>query len=159
MEKFSIGPDVHQMKPARRKDTIRKKIEQSFLYSILLEMSNKSKIRYILHNSTGRIHYRKEYMMKLGRFQASTIFKARSRMLDFKANFKGKYKDDKCRFCRIKEETQDHVFFECQSSPITPEGSFTIDDLFRDHDTMKLRKIARTIDKIIDKLDEISLTL
>ena len=48
-------------------------------------------------------------MEKLNRYQVSTIFKARTRMLDVKNNFRGKYNDNICRGCGITEETQEHV--------------------------------------------------
>ena len=36
-------------------------------------------------------------------------------MLDIKNNFRGKYRDMKCRGCKGAEETQNHVLQECES--------------------------------------------
>ena len=117
-------------------------------------MNTKSKVRYLLNYSTGKIHYRKEYLQKLNRFQASTIFKARARMLDVKANYKGKHNDLKCRLCKLQEENQNHILFECTKNNISPEERFLIEDLFDDKNINKLKEIARTIDKVLELIDE-----
>ncbi len=52
-------------------------------------------------------------MEQMTRNQASTVFQARTRMLDVKNNFRNKYKDVICRFCAIDIETQEHVLEKC----------------------------------------------
>ena len=58
-------------------------------------------------------------MDKLNRYQVSTIFKARTRMLNVKNNFTGKYNDNICRGCGITEETQEHVLKSAQEYTTT----------------------------------------
>ena len=48
-------------------------------------------------------------MEELNRYHVSTIFKAITRMLDVKKNFRGKYNDNICRGCGITEETKEHT--------------------------------------------------
>jgi Zn finger protein HypA/HybF involved in hydrogenase expression len=52
-------------------------------------------------------------MNKLTRMEASAIFKARTRMLDVKNNYRDKYNDTKCRKCDAETETQEHILEEC----------------------------------------------
>ena len=51
---------------------------------------NKSKVKFLVTNIEDRkIGNRPLYMEKLNRYQVSPIFKARTRMLDVKNNFRG----------------------------------------------------------------------
>ena len=95
--------------------------------------------------------------MKLNRFDASEVFKARCRMFDVKRNFKGKYRNLKCRLCKQKEETQDHIFFECSHNKIDREKKFTIEDLFQNDNLDKLKQVARTLSKVSKLLEETQL--
>ena len=58
---------------------------------------------------------RAQYMNKLTRNQASTIFRARTRMLKVKANFKKGHTNLECRMCGNKEETLKHILEECMA--------------------------------------------
>ena len=58
-------------------DTINKKAE------------GKTKTQYLLNNTTWKPGTRKTYMNKLSRMEASTIFKAQTRMLDVKKTIPG----------------------------------------------------------------------
>ena len=62
-----------------------------------------------------------EYMKKLTRKQASTIFKARTRMIKVKGNYKNGFPDLACRACKNAEESQMHVLQECRK--LNPEIS------------------------------------
>jgi hypothetical protein len=55
---------------------------------------------------------RPTYLSTLNRFQASHIFKARTRMIPVKNNFRNQYKDMLCRGCKAEIETQDHVLLK-----------------------------------------------
>ena len=97
----------------------------------------------------------KKYMLKLNRFDLSTIFKAKARMLDVKANFKNKYKDDlKCRICKIEEETQIHILQHCPELHKDDSLKITYDDIYENEDMDKLRTVAGKIRDILDKLEE-----
>ena len=65
-------------------------------------------------------------MKKLTRKQASTIFKARTRMIKVKGNYKNGYPDLTCRACQKDHETQAHVLYECKKlNPDTPISDMT----------------------------------
>ena len=61
-----------------------------------------------------------EYMMKMTRKQVSTIFRARTRMLKVKGNYKNGHSDLKCRACKNAVESQNHVLIECPA--LHPHG-------------------------------------
>ena len=103
----------------------------------------KSKVRDYMERAqnTG---YRKEYMNELNRMDVSSIIRARARMLQAKKNYKGKYKEMKCRFCKIQEETQIHLLQECNSMNREKYPEITIEDIFTE-DTPKLKQVAKKL--------------
>ena len=66
-----------------------------------------------------------EYMTKLTRKQTSIIFKARTRMIKVKGNYKNAHLQDLiCRACHKEPETQHHVLYECEKlHPEAPNNS------------------------------------
>ena len=89
---------------------------------------------------------------KLTRNQASIIFKARTRMLDVKNNFRGKYQNTICRACKESNETQEHILEECAKIHENEETKVRKSDLFN-KEIMELRDTAKKIEKIIETLD------
>ena len=61
-----------------------------------------------------KIGERAKYLNKLNRNEASVIFRARTRMLNVKSNYKNAHKNLKCRMCNKHEETQMHILEECE---------------------------------------------
>ena len=84
-------------------------------------------------------------MEKLNRYQVSTIFKARTRMLDVKN------KDNICRGCGTTEETQEHVLNECTGIHNNQESKVQLQKIF-DENTEQLKGKAEKIDHIMTKL-------
>ncbi len=84
-------------------------------------------------------------MYKLNRKQTSIIFKARTKMLDIKNNFRNKYADLICRACGLKDETQEHVMNECQEIHKNNSGTVSLEDIFQQDP----KKLAKTLEKII----------
>ena len=56
--------------------------------------------------------YFKASRIKITQEEIQTIYKLRSRMIDVKVNFKGKYENLECQGCKSEGESQKHVF-EC----------------------------------------------
>ena len=90
-------------------------------------------------------------MSKLSRKKASIIFKARTRMLDIKDNFRNKHRTDICRKCGTEKETQKHVLEDCPDIHTGEDTKVSKDDIFTDN-TDKLRQTADKIEKIIQTL-------
>ena len=106
------------------------------------------KTQYLLNNTTwkpGRI--KKIYMNKLSRMEASTIFKARTRMLDVKINYRGKYNDVICRKCGEPTETQEHILDECKGIHTNNTSKVNKTDIFC-NDHTELRDTVNKITKI-----------
>ena len=94
-----------------------------------------------------------EYMNKLTRKQASTIFKARTRMTKVKNNYKNGYTDLTCRACKREQETQSHALIECPV--LHPHGRPTnseIDPFSKEINVLKVT--ARNIETIMQKITE-----
>ena len=135
------------------------------------ERDEKSKLKFFLE---GKGHWKPnepaDYMKKLTRKQASTIFKARARMIKVKGNYKNGYPDQKCRACKDAPETQKHALYECKKLHLPapapnagstdeqkPDNKITPDyekhDIFTEDPDM-LKTIAKEIDNIIDILND-----
>ena len=98
------------------KKTIMEKVWNSFRNELITKCVEKSKCRFYLTctNNIGQIKPNKwKYINQLTRREASMIFKSKTRMLDVKTNFKGKYKDTKCRHCEHLIEDQKHILEDC----------------------------------------------
>ena len=96
---------------------------------------------------------RAKYMNVLTRKQASTIFKARTRMLKVKANYKNGHTDLMCSKCKKEPETQKHILEECPGIH-TDEATKVPKHLIFSEDPGTLKVIADKISKIMDKLSE-----
>ena len=78
------------------------------------EIENKSKNKHLVQGiQNWTPGQRSHYLNRMSRNECSTIFKARTRMLEIKNNYKNKYIDHKCRLCNTQEEDQMHVLETC----------------------------------------------
>ena len=87
------------------------------------------------HHQIGSIHFSHCYHIfpwlcvwdicyKLTGQQASNIFKARTRMLPVKNNYRNKYRNLTCRACGVPVETQKHVLEDCEI--LHPVGEYKV---------------------------------
>ena len=74
-------------------------------------------------------------------------------MLDVKNNFRGKYRDIKCRGCGLEDETQAHVLSQCPV--LTDNGRTKVEmaDYFCE-DTERLKETSAKIVAIMEKVNE-----
>ena len=96
-------------------------------------------------------------MKKLTRQQANTIFKARTRMLPVKNNYRNKYRNHTCRACGQPVETQKHVLEDCEVLHLVGEYKIYNQEIFSNNPN-KLRTTAANIQNIIDQLNNIAET-
>ena len=94
-----------------------------------------------------------EYTKVLSRNQVSQIFKARTRMLNVKANCKNGNRDLKCRVCKNAEETQGHILEECLK--INEKCQKVTKEMIFDENTEELRKTAKIIQERMEVLEKI----
>ena len=130
----------------------KEKILKAFKTRIEKEGENKSKINYLLEGHQGWILGQpKRYMLQLGRMQASTIFKACTRMLHVKNNYKNAYKDLTCRACQKENETQEHVLATCSAIHNDTTNKIEKYELFSENpEDLKLiyQKLTTTMEKL-----------
>ena len=90
-------------------------------------------------------------MEKLTRSQASIIFKARTRMLEVKNNFRNMFNNNTCRLCGAENETQAHILQECPQIHKDTTTKVTREDLFNNN-INNLKETAHKIRTIIKTL-------
>ena len=148
LQKLGIPAETMGKKPAKFKAECSKAIQEEFR-AMIEKATEKSKVKHMMENKTGwGPGKRAKYMDKLTRNQVSTIFRARARMLEVKANYKKKYPDKTCRICHQEEETQDHVLQQCEKRD-TPRT--TREEIFSEN-TDTLRRAAEKIQAIMNLL-------
>ena len=149
--KYNIDKEILiKSKTNKAKDIIREKFQKKFRKDMMEASNKKSKIKYL---TEGYIKGTKpNYSNILNRNQTSIIFKARTRMLDFKCNFKNKYKDTVCRLCLTQEETQEHILEKC---PKISEKNLNVPkkELFSNN-IYVLKDVTKRLEKIEDILDK-----
>ena len=128
-------------------------IKTKFADMINTKAEGKTKTQYLLNNTTWKPGIRKTYMNKLTRMEASTIFKARTRMLDVKNNYRGKHNNVTCRKCGEPTETQEHILGECKGIHTNNTTKVNKTDIFC-NDHTDLRDTANKIANIMKKLHE-----
>ena len=84
--------------------------------------------------------------------QANLIFKAKTGMLDIKANFKNKYANVlKCPLCLGSSETFSHIFI-CPSGLWFPKvlRGFTLESLNKPTSVSTLKKLGRFLERYLE---------
>jgi hypothetical protein len=151
MELLGITPADIKGKRTKVKTLIDKRTQIHFKKSIEERGREKSKVAFLKQGTQewtpGR---RPEYMSKLPRLQASTIFKARTRMLAVKNNYRGMFSDIICRKCGSEQETQEHILEKCKT--IHKDNSLIVTkyDIFKDFNMQETSRIASKIDKVME---------
>lgn len=81
-----------------RKKYVKHKANEYFKKKIEDDSKGKSKVKHLNEGTEGNWQpgRRKRYMNEMNRYEASTIFKTRTRMLECKGNYKNKYPDETC---------------------------------------------------------------
>jgi hypothetical protein len=152
-ELYNITEEDKTGTPGEIKGAIRRKIEESFKIKIEASGSEKSKIKYLTQGKQSWTPNRtEEYMNKLNRTEVSTIFKARTRMIDVKNNYKNKYKNLTCRACKNETETQEHILEECKAIHDKKDTTTSKEDIFS-NDLQLLRTTAKKITKTMVEVE------
>ena len=108
-------------------------------------------IQFLRENTNWKTGERPKYIKELKRMEASTIFKAITRMLDVKNNFRGKYKDKFRKFTEIVE-SREHVHERCTGIHDDDTTKIKINDIF-DSNPTNLKAIAKQLTKILENLN------
>ena len=164
MNKYGIEPEDLTGPKEKTKFEINQSVSLEFRRKMTKDREERSKLNYFLE---GKVIWKPEepaeYMTKLTRKQASTIFKARTRMIKVKGNYKNGFPDLTCRACNIEPETQVHVLNECKKlhpdNSTSTKNSDQLDknDLFNENpdalraNALKICEIYENLTKDCDK--------
>ena len=150
IKKYKINKiNLLRMKPGKAKNYIRKSVHKVFRNKLFANINGKNKVEHTINRYIGQ--EKSNYTNVLDRRTTSILFKARTRMLDVKANYKNKYKDQICRLCKKENETQIHVLTQCE---VTKEKKLTIDyDMLSAYSNIIAKSVAENIQKITELLN------
>ena len=138
------------------KNRITNRVKDLFKAKIEKESNEKSEIQHLLEGLAGwQPKKRVRYMNKLTRQQTSTFFKARTRMLPVKNNYRNKNWNHTCRACGVPVETQKHVLEDCEVLHLVGEYKVYDKEIFSDNPS-KLRTTATNIQNIRGQLNNIA---
>ncbi len=157
MEKYNITMEDLNETKNQLKEKIIKNQTTFFEKKLNDEKTSKSKVRHLLDNKPNpKLGQRPKYMKELTRKQCRTIALTRTRMIPVKANHKGSYPNQECRWCKIQgiEETQEHIMNECEKMTKETKPTHNYQEIFDDNDTDRLREIAETIKMTIEIIME-----
>ena len=149
---------INRMKDREKMDVkkqVDRKVRDEFKAEVekCKDTQGKSKLKYLLE---GKEKWEPAecppYMRLLTRNQASIIFKARTRMIECKENFKNKYKNETtCRKCKENKECQYHIFQECKAIHANETTKIKKEEIFTE-DPIILRDTAKKIEFVLERL-------
>ena len=153
--KLKVMPEDMQGSREHTKSAAKIKVKNQFIQEMEVCGRDKSKVRHLLDHKEEAWSPGKpaQYMMRMTRNQASTIFKAKTRMLDIKNNFRNKYANSTCRACKVTNETQEHVLNECQILHPNETTKVSNQELAME-DPEVLINVSKKIEKLMTKLEE-----
>ena len=151
-KKLEIDSNLMLHNKARLKKRIRFMQDILWKSNINETITMKSKINYLVRNTKRNITKRPKYMEELTCREAKNILIYRTRMMKVKENYKNNYSNMTCRWCKLENESQNHILEECEEFPIKGHGIKTSDIFNEDHHKLKI--ITKTLGEIYKELDK-----
>ena len=139
--------------PKQAKTIATQKLNEYQINKIYKAADNKSNVMDYAWNKTRETICKKPTCMNnMTRRECTNIFAVRSRMLKVKGNYKNKYTDKTCRWCKDNMETQEHILKQCaEFKHITQNTTY---ETYFDDDTNMTKIAAETIHNVITKISE-----
>ena len=156
LEKYIKVKQNEQESKRQNKKNIKIATQKKFKEEIDKRGREKSKVQHLIEGrKSWKVGGRPKYMNNLNRQETSIIFKARTRMLDVKNNFRGKQEksDILCRSCGKMPETQKHVLEECKTIHTTCATRVFKYDIFSENPTW-LRIVTKKITRAMQILGQ-----
>ena len=149
--KINITETEFLEKKKTKKTIATQKLNEYQINKIYKAADNKSKVMdYVWNKTRETICKKPTYMNNITRRECTNIFAVRSRMLKVKGNYKNKYTDKTCRWCKDNMETQEHILKQCaEFKHITQNITY---ETYFDDDTNMTKIAAETIHNVITKL-------
>jgi hypothetical protein len=144
-----IEGDMLKMRKNELNRFLNKRIETKITDDIKKAADRKSKVKDLYTSKTHPELIRPaKYMENLSRMECSNIIYLKTRMIKVKGNYKNAHKDMKCRWCMKQDETQIHIFKECNNLKTHTER-IKYDDIMTDQAT-DMKEEARKLAKVIE---------
>ena len=142
--------DLIEKNHQQAKKYITSKLRKHQMTKIYKAAENKSKVRdNVCHKTTETVATKPNYMSNLTRWACSNIFNTRARMIKVKGNYRNKYNDMSCRWCKEDDETQIHILNHCpEFKAITNNIKHEV--YYRD-DRESTLQAATTLQEVIEK--------
>ena len=151
---YTIKEEIETQKGKNTKKKV-KRVTQEHMRKAMEEKGNsKSKVKNYLENKEKTLK-RNKYINKLNRYEVSSILKAKTRMIRVKANYKGMYNDTLCRFCKVEEETQDHILENCNNIDRKKYNVVTKEEIYNE-ELETVKKVAQKIIQIEQYLKSVA---
>ena len=100
--------EISRMKRITFKNMVREKLQLIAARYLISKKLQHSKSQHLTYSKKMKAYLENE-SLKID--DKRLMFKIRNRLIDVKANYRGKYKDDlSCRLCKAAEESQPHLF-------------------------------------------------
>ena len=103
--------EIRKLSKATFKKMVKDKIDEESLKYLNSIKAKHSKVRHIEHTEMRMQDYLRP-VDNISIDEAKFLFQLRTRMVDVKTNYEGKYKDLMCPACNLVEDTQSHLL-EC----------------------------------------------
>ena len=147
IKRYRLDPEtIISQKKSRIKKIVNEAVRKQFRTEMIQKALEKTKSKHFLYTTDGltQTQNKNRYIYKLTRMESSAIFRARTKMIDVKMNYKGKYSDTTCRHCKKHPETQEHILQECEVLH-EQEKSKTREEDLRMTSQLLLRETAKKI--------------
>ena len=154
--KETAGVNNENMQGSREqvKRIVESKIQSTMINTLSKDGESKSKVQHLIQNKQEAWipGTPAEYMRELTRNQTSIIFKARTRMLKVKNNFRKMSETNTCRMCNKDCETQQHILAECPELHNNESTKTSLTEIFS-KDIPTLKKASQKIQDTMGKLE------
>ena len=152
-QEFQITQEDMKQKRSIIKSRVKLKSKEYFDRKTTETANEKSKMKFYKDNkiTNEKTTKRPSYTEELTRNQVSIIFKARTRMLKVKSNYKNGNTNLLCRLCKKEEETQKHALEECEE--INKQQKQVTTTMIFDEIHKILRETAKIIERMIYLLE------
>ena len=139
--------NIKKMSVSHWKYFVKSAIFKEALLQLQVELSSNRKTNHITYQHSSLKP--NDYLLQFPSHLARLVFKAKTRMLDIKINYKRKYKNGlHCPFCFEYDETFEHIF-KCNAGLSVPKQlkDFTLQFFSKEPSEKLLKKLGYFLDK------------
>ena len=152
LNKYQINESLQQIKALSKtkwKNILKQKMIKRTEEYCKTKSQNLSKLKLL--NKYKTKPQKEQYIKKLTRSEASTIFKLRTRMTNVKSNYKNKHSNNlKCDRCSKENEDEQHLFERCDQLKLLQQKYKikNFEEVFQSTEIERLKQIASFIKEL-----------